>query len=354
MLVSNLKLYNYRNFNYKEINLSDGLNIIIGDNGTGKTNILESLIVLSNTKSFRTLEDYNLIKKDKEYSKIEAISNNKYKVVINDINKRLYINDVLIKKTSEFIGKINCILFKPSDLNLFNNSPKERRRILDIEIGKVSSKYLKSILNYNLYLKDKNKLLKEERIDNDYLDILDTKMIEEMKVIIKERENFFNTINKYINDYFKKISNLNNDIKIEYLKCSEIDDLEINMNKSKEKDLIYHYSTFGTHHDDFKFYIDDNPLESIASQGQSRMALISFKLSIYEYIKEKINDSPIILLDDIVSELDTNNASRLFNILPNSQIVITCTDINNLKINKNYNLIKIGEEENAWYKNKSW
>lgn len=346
MLVTSLKLYNYRNFIYKDINLSDGLNIITGNNGVGKTNILESLIVLSNTKSFRTLDDKDLINRQAEYSKIEATSyKDKYKIVISNSSKRLYINEILIKKTSQFIGKINCILFKPSDLNLFNDSPKERRRILDIEIGKVSNTYLMSMLNYNLYLKDKNKLLKENNIDENYLEILDDKMAKEMKIIIKERENFFNKINENINSYYQKLSNTNNNIKVEYLKCSEVENIKDNLNKSKEKDLFYHYSTFGTHHDDYKFYMDDIPIESIASQGQTRMVIIAFKLSLIEYIKEKINDNPIVLLDDILSELDEENINRLLNILPsNNQTIITCTDIKNKKINRNYNLIEIKGE----------
>ena len=165
MLVDSLKLNNYRNYKSNSFKFEKGLNIIIGKNGVGKTNILESLVVVSNTKSFRTLNDNDLIKKGTDYAKIDLLcDNNHLKVVISNNGKRLYINDIPIKKTSEFIGKLNCILFKPSDLNLFTDMPRDRRRLMDLEIGKASKEYLNALSRYNLLLKDKNKLLKEEKI----------------------------------------------------------------------------------------------------------------------------------------------------------------------------------------------
>ncbi len=345
MLVSSLKLNNYRNYNSLNINFDSGLNIIIGKNGVGKTNILESLIVLSNTKSFRTLNDNDLIKKEETYSKIEANCDiGKLKVVISDNGKRLYFNDNVLKRTSEFIGKVNCILFKPNDLNLFIDSPRERRRILDIEIGKVSKEYLLSLSTYNLLLKDKNKLLKEENIDLNYLDIIDSKMIKEMKIIIRYREEFINIINSYITNIYDDLSNSSVNILIKYKSCCNIDYLEENMLKSRDKDLIYHYANFGIHHDDYEFYFDDNLIQTVASQGQSRLTLISFKLALEKYIRYKTNECPIILLDDILSELDFDNKQRLLRYIPfDNQTIITGTDLENIKILNNFNLIEIKE-----------
>ncbi len=345
MLVSSLKLNNYRNYTSLNINFDSGLNIIIGKNGVGKTNILESLIVLSNTKSFRTLNDNDLIKKEETYSKIEANCDiGKLKVVISDNGKRLYFNDNVLKRTSEFIGKVNCILFKPNDLNLFIDSPRERRRILDIEIGKVSKEYLLSLSTYNLLLKDKNKLLKEENIDLNYLDIIDSKMIKEMKIIIRYREEFINIINSYITNIYDNLSNSSVNILIKYKSCCNIDHLEENMLKSRDKDLIYHYANFGIHHDDYEFYFDDNLIQTVASQGQSRLTLISFKLALEKYIRYKTNECPIILLDDILSELDFDNKQRLLRYIPfDNQTIITGTDLENIKILNNFNLIEIKE-----------
>ena len=348
MLVESLRLNDYRNYQHKIINFKDGLNIIVGKNGIGKTNILESLIVVSNTKSFRTLEDNDLIMKDKEYCLIECLSdNNKYRVVLSKNAKKLYINNVLIKKTSLFIGKLNCILFKPSDLNLFNDSPRERRRLLDIEIGKVSKEYLSSLLENNLLLKNKNKLLKEAKTDFTYLDIIDEKLSLVMKKIIEYREDFINTIDFYINDYYFKLSNEKANIKVIYKKCSEIQDIEKELSKNREKDIIYQYATFGCHHEDYEFYMNNIKLEKVASQGQMRMVVLAFKFALYEYIKHKTNRVPILLLDDVLSELDNENKKRLLDVIPkDAQVIITCTDLNGIE-NKEFNLIEIKENENV-------
>ena len=349
MLASSLKLNNYRNYTSKNIEFSKGLNVIIGKNGVGKTNILESLVVLSNTKSFRTLNDSDLIKKGELYSKIEANCDiGKLKVVISDNGKRLYFNDNALKRTSEFIGKINCILFKPNDLNLFTDSPRERRRILDIEIGKVSKEYLLSLSSYNLLLKDKNRLLKEEKIDFNYLDIIDTKMIEEMKIIIKYRKEFINILNSCISNVYDDLSDSSVNISIKYKACSDIEHLNEYMRKSRDKDLLYHYANFGIHHDDYEFYFDGNLLQSVASQGQSRLTVISFKLALEKYIRYKTNECPIILLDDILSELDFENKQRLLHYIPyDNQTIITGTDLDNIKILNNFNLIEIKEREDG-------
>ena len=346
MLISSLKLNNYRNYFSSSFKFDKGINIIIGKNGVGKTNILESIFVISNTKSFRTLNDFDLIKKGSEYGKIDLVSNNKHlKVVINNSGKRLYIDNILIKRTSDFIGKLNCILFKPSDLNLFYDLPRERRRMLDLELSKTSKEYIKALSTYNLLLRDKNKLLKEDNIDLNYLDLLDLKMFNEMKIIINYRKDFFNFINNYINDIFDKLLGSHHELKIKYLNCSEIDDLENNLKKNRDKDLLYHYAFFGTHHEDYEFYFDHSLIKQVASQGQSRLAIISFKLALEKYIEKKTCDLPIILLDDILSELDNDNKIRLLNNIPyENQIIITETNLNNIKIKNKINLIKLEGE----------
>ena len=346
MLINNLKLYNYRNYSRKYIEFSPETNIIIGNNGVGKTNILESIIFVSNTKSFRTNNDQNLIKKGEEYSKIEIDADiGKFKVVINKKNKSLFLNDVLVKKSSDYIGKINAILFKPDDLELFVQMPSERRKVLNMEINKVSNKYIKTLLQYEKLLKDKNKLLKELEIDETLLDIIDESMIPLIEIIVKQREEFFEIINKNITRIYNEISNENKNISIIYKKCSEIDEIEKQIKRNREKDYYYHYATYGPHHDDYYFLMDGEQVSNVASQGQKRMLLIAFKFCLVEYIQNKTNQVPIILLDDILSELDKNNKERLLNFIPKDiQIIITDTDINDLKIDRNYKLIEIKEE----------
>jgi len=349
MLIKKVKLRNYRNYSNKEIEFDPYINIIIGKNGIGKTNILESIILISNTKSFRTNNDRDLIKKDEEFARIDLFSDiDRYSIVINKKNKSLLINNNFIKKTSEYIGRINAIIFKPSDLELFSQTPSERRRILDIEISKVSKEYIYALSKFNQLLKDKNKLLKEKEIDQTLLDVIDESMTPLIKTIIIEREKFFKIINDNIENIYKKIAKKESSIKIVYQKCCDVLDVEKEIIKAKEKDNYYHYATFGPHHDDYYFIKDKYELNSYASQGQKRMVLVSFKLALIEYIKEFKNITPIILLDDILSELDQDNQERLLNALPDdNQIIITDTDIDNLKINRNYKLIEIKEEENV-------
>lgn len=349
MYINNLKLYDYRNYSRKQLEFDPYLNIIIGPNGSGKTNILESIIVVSNTKSFRTNNDTDLIAKGSEFARIDLTSDSdSYRVVINRKNKSLYINNYLIKRTSQFIGKVNAILFKPSDLELYNQSPSERRKLLDIEISKVSNKYIQALLKYNSLLKDKNKLLKELEVDEVLFDVLNESMIPVIKIIIDEREKFFNTINTYISEIYETISNKPSKIEIVYKKCSEIGDVEKELKKSKEKDYYYHYSTFGPHHDDYIFKMDGYELNSIASQGQRRMVLIAFKFALVKYIQNTTGITPVVLLDDILSELDKNNQERLLNIIPeDTQVIISNTDLNNLNIKREYKLIELKEEENV-------
>ncbi len=238
MLIKELKLYNYRNYARKKLTFDPELNIIIGPNGIGKTNILESIIVVSNTKSFRTNNDQNLIKKDDEFSKIELSSDtDRYKVVLGNKNKSLFINDVLIRKSSEFIGKLNAILFKPNDLEIFVQPPNERRKVLDIEISKVSKPYIEALLKYNYLLKDKNRLLKETEVDETLLEVIDEQMVPLIQTILEERERFFEKINQHLSSFYNRISSGDSEIRIIYKKCCETADIANKLQEAKEKDF---------------------------------------------------------------------------------------------------------------------
>lgn len=348
MIIKTIDLFNYRNYNRFHIELDPSINIIIGDNGIGKTNILESLVVVSNTKSFRTNEDFELIKRDKEYSKIEVNTKDKhFKIIINNKGKILYINQDLIKKTSDFIGKLNVVLFKPNDLEIFTDSPKCRRKVLDIEIGKVSKTYLDAILTYTKLLKDRNNLLKNDRVDEIFLETINERMLEPIRIIINKRQEMIDFINDRIGDYYFKLSNQKINIKLEYLKCCDDNQYAIKemLDGSKERDFIYHYTTCGPQKDDFIFYFDDMNLASYASQGQKRMVMIAFKLALCDYIVKYINTEPILLLDDILSELDLKNKERLLNIIDNNvQTIITTTDLEGIKTKSNYKIFKLRKE----------
>jgi len=349
MLVNKLQLNDFRNYKQYSLEFNPSLNIIIGPNGVGKTNILEAIIMVSNCKSFRTMNDEDLIQKNKEYARIILNSPlTQYKVVINKEGKSLYINNQPIKKTSEFIGKINAVVFKPHDLELFSGSPAERRKLLDVELSKISSTYMDSLLRFKKLLVDKNNILKQLEIDETLMSIINESLVEPIKNIVKERSAFFEEINKYLSEIYQKLSNSDDSIEVIYKKCSELTDIKENIEKSKDKDNYYHYTTFGPHHDDYYFKFNEYELNSIASQGQKRMVLIAFKFALIKYIENYTKQKPIVLLDDILSELDQDNQLRLINLIPEDiQTIITNTDIQNLKINREYHLIELKENSNV-------
>lgn len=346
MRVSELRLNNYRNYPSIRLEFHPDFNVIIGRNGVGKTNILEAILFTSNTKSFRTAHDPDVIKEGTDYARIEIRSDaGKFRVVVNKQGKTLYHNDILIRKTSDFIGKLNAVLFKPNDLELFSQSPKDRRRLTDVEIGKVSKRYLWAMLKYNSLLKDKNKLLKELEIDSTLLDLIEEAMVPQIRIILEERTAFFDHINTEISDIYQRISGTDEKISVVYRKCSDEEDITSNILKSRDRDLYYHYTTFGPHHEDYSFKMGDKDLESVASQGQKRMVLIAFKFALISYIRKMSGEMPVILLDDILSELDEENRIRLLHNLPEGgQTIITDTDIRDIRIDHEHKLIHLKED----------
>lgn len=345
MYINKISLTNFRSYSALNLEFTKGINIIIGKNGVGKTNILEALTLLSNTKSFRVSEDAKMIKHLKEVAKVETIFNNHhFLIVINQDNKFCYIDKNQIK-SKDFIGRINCVLFEPNDITLFKDSPKKRRRLLDMELSKISKEYLSDSYVYYKILKEKNNLLKKAKIDKILLETLNDSLIEPMYRIIKKRNEFITFINERINDYYHKLTNQNHKIKIKYECCiNEISKLEIKnkLIKTIEKDLMYKSAYLGIHKEDIKFIFENQEISELASQGQRRMVMIAFKMSLIAYISEILKEKPILLLDDILSELDEFNQSRLFKTIEDDvQTIITSTDIKNVKIDRKYRLIEI-------------
>lgn len=338
MIIKDISLKNYRNYENININFNDHINIISGKNGQGKTNLLESLVYLSLTRSHRINDDKKLIRYDQPFAKLTTNIQTKDKeynlqAIIHDKGKSLFINDIPMKKTSDFIGILNVILFSPDDLFLFNDLPRERRKLVNQEITKVNKKYLLALNEFQNLLKDRNNLLKKDNIDENYLNVIDEKMIEDEVIIIEERNIFIQTINKYISSIYKEISNEEIDIEIEYKCCIEnLKDIRNNLKNlyinSREKDYEYHVTTEGIHHEDIIFKMNEQPITQIASQGQKRMIMLSFKLALVEYIKNNIHEEPTLLLDDVLSELDDIHQRNLLNKLnQGKQCIITTTEI---------------------------
>lgn len=342
MKIINVKCRYFRNIESCNIHLNKGINVIVGKNGQGKTNFLESIYYLSTTRSFRVLKDQDLIQHGKELSKIEAsiIDNEILKnlaCVIHSKGKTCFIGNQQISKTSEFAGKLNAILFAPSDLEIFYASPKVRRRLMDVEIGKIDSYYSFQLNRYNRLMKERNSSLKMEKIDHDILDALEEQMIDAEKIIIEKRLNFIHFINNHLSSLYHSLSGENNRITCQYkgiVECIDDNFFEEQRKKFKEtrqRDWILKVTTHGIHRDDLSFEMDGNILDHVASQGQRRMTVLSLKLAFISYVIEKTGRKPILLLDDVLSELDSEKRKNLFNSIPEGiQTIITTTELDEI------------------------
>lgn len=337
MNIKKLQLRNYRNIAKLEIEFKKGINIIKGDNGQGKTNILESMVYLSLTRSHRINNDSALIKDGEMFADIrcsyEDGQEKDISAVISNRGKTLMIRRQPVSKTSEFIGLINVILFSPDDIYLFNDSPRERRKILNQEITKLSDKYLYALNDYQNLLKNKNLYLKQIDRDKIYLSTLNERMSLVEELIINERKTMIDEVNKYISTFYHHLSgDENSNVLINYACCIEGEVSKENIlkmhNDDMEKDLEYHVSSNGIHREDMHFMLNGKPIVEVASQGQKRMIVLAFKLSLLQYIKHISGKEAILLLDDVLSELDHDKQKRLLEITSKyEQCIITTTEI---------------------------
>ena len=352
MILTNLQLKNFRNYDYLDLSFDKKINIFIGNNAQGKTNILESIYVLSLTKSHRTNKDIYLIKKNSLFTKIIGTINdedkiNKYEVLINENGKRVSINDKPLKKVSEYLSKINAIMFCPDDLEIIKGSPQERRSFFNISISGFNNDYVRYLNEYNKILKTRNEYLKNyEIVNKDYLDILTNKLIDLNIYIYKERKKYVETINKYLSNIYKDITGKDN-IVLKYDSFMENDnrnDLEDKFNMVYNNELFQKVTLLGIHKDDFSIFIDDIKINNYGSQGQHRIAILCLKLSEIKIYEEEYNKKPILLLDDIFSELDSTKKTNIIKFIKNDlQVFITSTDLNNIdkKIIKEADIYKI-------------
>ena len=356
MILKKLELNNFRNYDNLTIEFNKKINIFIGNNAQGKTNILESIYVLAYTKSHRTNKDLFLLKKDSLFTKIKGLINNnekdtEYEVLINSVGKRVSVNNNPLKKVSDYLSSINAIMFCPDDLEIIKGSPLNRRSFFNVEICGFNNDYVKYLSNYNKILKSRNEYLKNhDNFDKNYFDILTNKLIDLNISIYKERRNFVDKINKYIKDIYKSISEKDN-IKVYY--DSFIDDteeenlkyqLEEKYNSVFNNELFNQVTLLGVHKDDFSIYIDNVKINNYGSQGQHRVAILCLKLAEIEIYKNEYGKKPILLLDDIFSELDKIKKGNIIKYIENDlQVFITSTDLDNIdkKIVKNADIFTV-------------
>ena len=339
MKITNLKLVNYRNYDQININFSNNINIIYGNNGTGKSNLIEAIYLLSLTKSFRTLDDKNLIKNNTNTALVKGIIDNKvYFIELSNSLKKVFIDNKKINRISDYISKVNIILFNPLDTKILTDSPNARRKMLNIEISQINKEYVNLLSTYNRILKHRNAYLKQLYLNGnasiDYLNILTTKLIDLGINIYNIRKDYIEQINNNLTNIYKEIFDYG-ELKIKYISTFNKDKEELLQifQKNYKKEITYGKTIFGIHHDDIHFILDGNNIKEYGSIGQQKNSIISFKLAELPLIKEKNGAYPILILDDLFSELDNKKINNIIKMLNKEvQTFITSTDID--RVNK--------------------
>lgn len=351
MIISKLSLVNFRNHNKINLEFNPHMNIIIGDNASGKTNILEAIIVLALTKSYKNVNDTDLITFSKSKLKVkgnirdEKIFKN-LEVEITKEGKMVKLNNKRVNCLAEYVSNLKVVTFMPNDLELIKGSPNIRRNLLNIELSQLSSLYLTTYNQYNKLLKTRNEYLKllftNCIADKNYFDILTDKLIEKAIVVYKLRYQYLKRINTDIDNIFKNITGQNG-IRILYKPNINFDKYEADVIKTTmtkiykinyQRELHLGITIFGPHRDDFQFIYQENDMKLYSSQGQQKSAVLAYKLATISIFNEKSGTKPVLLLDDIFGELDLKKKNRLLKYINTDiQSIITTTDLKNISKN---------------------
>ena len=345
MYIKSLELKNYRNYNDLSIEFEKGTNILYGNNAQGKTNVLEAIYVASTTKSHRGSKDREIINFDKDEAHIKITVMKKDVPVRIDIHlkknksKGIAINGIPIKKASESFGILNVVFFSPEDLNIIKNGPAERRRFVDLELCQLDKIYVHNLVNYNKILNNRNKLLRDLGFCYDKellatLDIWDMQLADYGAKIITRRNQFIEEINEIIYGIHRNITNGKEELVIKYEPNITGNNIYDELVRTRDKDLKLKTTSVGPHRDDISFLNKKIDIRKYGSQGQQRTAALSLKLSEIELVKSIIKDTPVLLLDDVLSELDSNRQRHLLGNLNNVQTLITCTGLDEFVENR--------------------
>lgn len=353
MYIQSLELSNFRNYSELNIGFDKGTNILYGNNAQGKTNILESIYLAGTAKSHRAVRDREIIKFNEEEAHIKVLLEKNNVPVRIDMHlkknksKGIAINGIPIRKASELFGILNVVFFSPEDLNIIKNGPAERRRFIDLELCQLDKVYVHNLVNYNKIINQRNKLLKDIGYGNDKelmdtLDIWDMQLADFGAKIITRRNQFISDINEIIYDIHKKLTNDKEELNVKYEPNIIGNNLYEELLRCRDRDFKLKSTTVGPHRDDISFMIGDIDIRKFGSQGQQRTAALSLKLSEIELVKLMINDVPVLLLDDVLSELDSSRQKQLLESLNNVQTIITCTGLDEF-IENRFNIDTIYE-----------
>ena len=336
MVIKSLELADFRNYKELNINFDTGTNILYGDNAQGKTNILEAIYISATTKSHKGSKDKEVINFDKEEAHIRTClekENVEYRVDMHlrkNKSKGIAIDKQKIKKAAELIGLLNVVFFSPEDLSIIKSGPSERRRFADMELCQLDNFYLYNLNHYNRIINQRNKLLKDLYFHpelKETLDIWDEKLAGFGSKVIISREKFIERLSVITKKINGKLTGNREHTELLYEPDVRAEDFLYSLKKAREKDLHFLSTSVGPHRDDLCFMNEGVDIRKYGSQGQQRTCALSLKLAEIELVKEIINDTPVLLLDDVLSELDRNRQNYLLDSINNIQTIITCTGL---------------------------
>ncbi|MBS4745048.1 DNA replication/repair protein RecF [Bacillus safensis] len=347
MYIQSLALTSYRNYEHTELQFDNKVNVMIGENAQGKTNLMEAIYVLSMAKSHRTSNHKELIRWDQDYAKIEGrvIKKNgplPMQLVISKKGKKGKVNHIEQQKLSHYVGALNTIMFAPEDLSLVKGSPQIRRRFLDMEIGQVSAVYLHDLSLYQKILSQRNHYLKQlqtrKQTDQAMLEILTEQLIDAAAKVVKRRLTFTKQLEKWAQPLHFGISRELETLTLQYqtaIEVSEASDLskiknsyEESFQKLRDREIDRGVTLWGPHRDDLLFFVNGRDVQTYGSQGQQRTTALSLKLAEIDLIHEEIGEYPILLLDDVLSELDDYRQSHLLHTIQGRvQTFVTTTSV---------------------------
>lgn len=347
MYIERLELKDFRNYDSIEMNFSSKINVFIGENAQGKTNLMESLYVLSMAKSHRTSNDKELIRWEADYGKIKGDIQKKYghlplELILSKKGKKARVNHLEQKRLSDYIGQLNVVMFAPEDLYLVKGSPQVRRRFLDMEIGQISPIYLHDLLQFQKIMKQRNHILKQHQgkpmLNDVMFDVYTEQYIDAAVKVIQKRFHFMQLLQKWAEPIHFGISRGLEKLRITYNSSTGIqpewttsemkNHLEKKIADSQKRELYRGVTLVGPHRDDLQFFVNDYDVQTFGSQGQQRTTALSLKLAEIELIKQEVGESPVLLLDDVLSELDDYRQSHLLNTIQGDvQTFVTTTSV---------------------------
>lgn len=353
MYIKSVQLKGYRNYKDSTVYFDKGTNILYGDNAQGKTNVLESIFMCATTKSHKGSKDKEIIGFDEDEAHITLFldkSGNEIKIDMllrKDKAKVVAVNGSKIRKATELLGILNVVLFSPEDLSIIKDGPSERRRFIDTELCQLDGIYLYNLSKYNKIIDQRNKLIKDSYLNKELIETLniwDMQLVSYGNLIIEKRRKFIEELNIIISEVHNKLTDGKEQLSVMYEPDVNIEDFEKSLIKNRDKDIKYKMTSVGPHRDDFSFIVNGIDIRKYGSQGQQRTAALSLKLSEIEIVKRLTGHTPVLLLDDVLSELDNNRQNYLLSTIGEIQTIITCTGLddfvnNNFKINKVINVV---------------